>query len=38
MYTMPGAREQLSEITGGMNVVPVIVEENGDVRISPGGG
>ena len=38
MYTSPGAREQLAELTGGMNVVPVIVEEDGEVRIAAGGG
>ena len=38
VYTSPGAREQLAEITGGMNVVPVIIEENGEVRIAAGGG
>ncbi len=38
MYTSPGAREQLAEITGGMNVVPVIIEEDGAVRIAAGGG
>ena len=38
VYTSPGAREQLTEITGGMNVVPVIIEENGEVRIAAGGG
>ncbi len=38
VYTSPGALEQLSELTVGMNVVPVIVEEDGDVRIAAGGG
>lgn len=38
VYTSPGAREQLAEITGGMNVVPVVIEENGEVRIAAGGG
>jgi glutaredoxin len=38
VYTSPGAREQLAEITGGMNVVPVIIEEDGEVRIAAGGG
>ncbi len=38
VYTSPGARDQLAEITGGMNVVPVIVEEDGEVRIAAGGG
>ena len=34
VYLTPGAREQLAELTGGMNVVPVIVEENGEVRVA----
>jgi len=38
VYTAPGAREMLSELTGGMNVVPVIVEEDGTVRVAAGGG
>ncbi len=38
VYTTPGAREQLSELTGGMNVVPVILEEDGEIRIAAGGG
>jgi glutaredoxin len=38
VYTTPGAREQLAELTGGMNVVPVIIEEDGEVRIAAGGG
>jgi glutaredoxin len=38
VYTTPGAREQLNEMTGGMNVVPVIIEEDGEVRIAAGGG
>jgi glutaredoxin 3 len=38
VYTTPGARETLAELTGGMNVVPVIIEENGDIRIAAGGG
>jgi glutaredoxin 3 len=38
VYTTPGAREQLHELTGGMNVVPVIIEEDGEVRIAAGGG
>ena len=38
VYTSPGAREQLAELTGGMNVVPVIIEEDGEVRIAAGGG
>lgn len=38
VYTSPGGREQLAELTGGMNVVPVIVEEDGEIRIAAGGG
>jgi glutaredoxin 3 len=38
VYTSPGAREELAELTGGMNVVPVIVEEDGEIRIAAGGG
>ena len=38
VYTRQGAREQLAELTGGMNVVPVIIEEGGEVRIAAGGG
>jgi glutaredoxin 3 len=38
VYTSPGARERLAELTGGMNVVPVVIEENGEVRIATGGG
>lgn len=38
VYTSPGAREQLMELTAGTNVVPVIVEEDGEVHVSAGGG
>lgn len=38
VYTSAGAREQLAGLTGGMNVVPVVIEENGEVRIAAGGG
>jgi glutaredoxin 3 len=38
VYTTPGARERLAELTGGMNVVPVVIEEDGEVRIAAGGG
>jgi glutaredoxin len=38
VYTTPGALERLSELTGGMNVVPVIIEADGEVRIAAGGG
>lgn len=38
VYTSPGAREQLVELTGGMNVVPVIIDDGGEVHIAAGGG
>jgi glutaredoxin len=38
VYTSPGAREDLAELTGGMNVVPVLLEEDGTIRIAAGGG
>ena len=38
VYLTPGARDQLAELTGGMNVVPVVIEEDGEVRIAAGGG
>ena len=37
VYTTPGAREQFAELTGGMNVVPVIIDEDGEVHIAGGG-
>lgn len=38
VYTTPGARERLAELTGGANVVPVIIAEDGEVRVASGGG
>jgi glutaredoxin len=38
VYTTPGAREELMDLTGGIGVVPVIIEESGDVRVAAGGG
>jgi len=38
VYTSPGAREQLAQLTAGVNVVPVIVEEDGQVHIAAGTG
>jgi glutaredoxin len=38
VYTTPGAREELTELTAGANVVPVIVEDDGEVRVAAGGG
>ncbi len=37
VYTSPGAREKLAELTGGQMVVPVLVEE-GQVKVGFGGG
>lgn len=36
--TTPGAEEQLAELTFGTMIVPVIVEEDGEVHIAAGGG
>jgi glutaredoxin len=36
--TMPGAQERLAELTFGSMMVPVIVEEDGSVRVAAGGG
>jgi len=38
VYTSPGAREQLAGLTGGMNVVPVIIDDGGEVHLAAGGG
>ena len=38
VYTRQGAREQLAELTGGMSVVPVIIDEDGEVHVAAGGG
>ncbi len=38
VYATQGAREKVAELTAGQMVVPVIVEENGEVRIAAGGG
>ncbi len=35
---VPGAREELAKLSGGRMVVPVIVEEDGAVKVAPGGG
>ena len=37
VYTSPGAREKLAELTGGRLVVPVLVED-GQVKVGFGGG
>jgi len=34
----PGAEERLAELTFGTMLVPVIVEEDGEVRVAAGGG
>jgi glutaredoxin len=34
----PGAQDRLAELTLGTMLVPVIVEEDGEVRIAAGGG
>jgi glutaredoxin len=34
----PGAQERLAELTFGSMMVPVIVEEDGSVRVAAGGG
>jgi glutaredoxin len=38
VYLTPGAREELAELTGGMSVVPVVIEDDGEVRVAAGGG
>ena len=38
VYATPGARAKVAELTLGQMVVPVIVEENGEVHIAAGGG
>ncbi len=38
VYTTPGAREKIAELTGGQQVVPVLVDEHEEVRIGFGGG
>ena len=38
VYTTPGAREELAELTGGANVVPVVIDQDGEVSIAAGGG
>ena len=34
----PGAKERLAELTFGSMIVPLIVEEDGSVRVAAGGG
>jgi mycoredoxin len=35
---VPGAREELAKLSGGRMVVPVMVDEDGAVKVAPGGG
>jgi glutaredoxin len=37
VFTSPGARQKLAELTGGQMVVPVLVED-GQVKVGFGGG
>lgn len=34
----PGAKERLAELTFGSMIVPLIIEEDGSVRVAAGGG
>ena len=36
--TVADAKAELAQLTGGRMVVPVIVEEDGTVKVAPGGG
>ena len=36
--TAPGGQDRLAELTFGSMMVPVIVEEDGSVRVAAGGG
>jgi glutaredoxin len=36
--TTPGGMERLAELTFGSMIVPVVVEEDGSVRVAAGGG
>lgn len=36
--TTPGAQDRLAELTFGSMMVPVIVDEDGEVHVSAGGG
>jgi len=38
VYATPGARDKLGELTLGTMVVPVIVDEDGEVHVAAGGG
>jgi mycoredoxin len=38
VYAVADAKAELARLTGGRMVVPVIVEEDGTVKVAPGGG
>jgi len=38
VYAVADARAKLAQLTGGRMVVPVIVEEDGAIKVAPGGG
>jgi glutaredoxin len=38
VYAVQGAKERLAELSGGRMIVPVLVEDDGTVRVAPGGG
>ena len=38
VYAVRGAKERLAELNGGRMVVPVLVEDDGTVKVAPGGG
>lgn len=37
VHSSPGAKDKVSELSGGKNIVPIIVD-NGEVKIGFGGG
>jgi len=37
VYSAPGAKEKVGELSGGKNIVPIIID-NGEVKIGFGGG
>lgn len=38
VVAVPDARARLEELTDGIGIVPVVVEEDGTVRVGAGGG
>lgn len=38
VHAVPGARQKLAGLCGGGTVVPVLVEEDGSVKVAPKGG